>query len=252
MSELGTWIEENGKYSSSTEDAIRFGTLFSAFRIFGKTVKDAIKEADEFNMAVESTLPKKLSWIQKIRGYDELAHDLEMEIDNSNWLKENRIKVLENQVEMFSALATTNKRNATRFESALSEALRDRDLHARVADNWQAKAKHANDIAEQVLWDNATIGRRLKFSVGHNHVEIIIGNPVTYIENFETTDIKSKISGWSISRCSKKDVYDWKTGVIKSLDNLCDEKKYTQKLRRDLRKALANKYPEIFNESNRV
>jgi hypothetical protein len=126
----------------------------------------------------------------------------------------------------------------------LSEALRDRNLHAKVADNWQAKVKHANVIAEQVLCDNAIIGRRLKFSVGHNHITIIVGNPTTYIENCNTEkDMKFQ---WNVSRCSTKDTYNWKTGVVEALDNLCYHSEYADKLRRDLRKALAKKCPEVF------
>lgn len=158
--------------------------------------------------------PKKKSCLQKIRGYDGL------EKEKDGYMKQG-------------------------FELAgkLAEALRDRDLHARTADNWMAKAKHANVIAEQVLWDNATIGRRLKFSVGHNHIEIVVGNPTTYIQN---VNLENPADQWNISRCSHKDSYDWKIGVIKALDNLCDEVTYTKKLRRDLRKALAKKYPEVF------
>jgi len=123
--------------------------------------------------------------------------------------------------------------------SATIAKARELELMSKVADNWQAK----------LIDQNSIIGKRLKFSVGHNHVTIVVGNPVTYCQNLETD--KERI-GWSASMCSKKDVYNWKIGVIQSLDNLCEEKKYSQKLRRDLRKALANKYPEIFNESNRV
>jgi hypothetical protein len=87
------------------------------------------------------------------------------------------------------------------------------------------------------------IGKRLKFSVGHNHITITIGNPVTLCENFISSNGKLE---WSISRCSCKDVYDWKIGAIKSVSNYCAEHKSAEKLRRDLRKALAKKHPEIF------
>ena len=101
MSELAGWIDENN-------------------------------ETYRCNCAVlEEKAPKKLSWIQKIRGYDK------------------DIDVLERQVKAFSELAETNKRNADRLQSLLTEALRDRDLNARVADLWQEKLIKANErIAE--------------------------------------------------------------------------------------------------------
>jgi len=116
---------------------------------------------------------------------------------------------------------------------AISKA-RELEFMEKVADNWQ----------QRLIDQNETIGKRLKFSVGHNHVTITIGNPITLCENFNykgTEKIK-----YSVARCSRKDVYDWKQGVIKSLDNYCDEHKFSQGLRRDLRKAMANKYPEVF------
>jgi len=127
----------------------------------------------------------------------------------------------------------------------LSEALRNRDLNAKVADCWQQRL-----ICVQKDMSDATemIGRRLKFSVGHNHIEIVVGNPVTYIQNYnpESLDENECDIDVSTSMCSTKDVYDWKIGVIKSLDNICDDWGYSKELRRDLRKALAKKYPEIF------
>jgi hypothetical protein len=151
------------------------------------------------------------------------------------------------------------------WESLAISKARELKLMEKVADNWQQKAIDANKRADDFILDannrldqmeqdcqlmndimdeeEKIIGKRIKFSVGHNHIKIIIGNPATYCENYESD--KYRI-GWSVSLCSHKDVYNWKTGVIKSLDNLCNEKKYTQKLRRDLRKALAKKYPEVF------
>ncbi|MFA5166884.1 MAG: hypothetical protein WC449_06365, partial [Candidatus Paceibacterota bacterium] len=172
-----------------------------------------------FNHGSVNQIPvsKKLSWLQKIRGYDDLQ-------------------------------ARCNSAEAMRdhYKTIMTEALRDRDLHARTADNWQQKAIDANVVSQELgkyLDKYDVLGKRLKFSVCHNHVTIVVGNPVTYCQNLETD--KERI-GWSASMCSKKDVYNWKIGVIQSLDNLCDEKKYSQKLRRDLRKALAKKYPEVF------
>jgi hypothetical protein len=117
---------------------------------------------------------------------------------------------------------------------------------SKVADNWQNKLVDANKLIEDIHNENTILGKRLKFSVGHNHITIVVGNPTTYIQN---VNLENSADQWNISRCSHKDSYDWKTGVIKALDNLCDEAKYSQYMRRDLRKALAKKYPEIFEVS---
>jgi hypothetical protein len=120
---------------------------------------------------------------------------------------------------------------------AISKAL-ELEFMEKVADNWQAK----------LIDQNSIIGKRLKFSVGHNHIEIVVGNPTTYIENCNT-EFEEFTYQWTVSRCSHKDTYNWKTGVIEALDNLCVQSEYSHKLQRDLRKALAKKYPEIFEVS---
>jgi hypothetical protein len=184
--------------------------------------------------AVPEPLPKKLTWIQKICRYDK------------------DVDLLNRQVNAFSELAAINKKVSDRVQLMLSEALRDRDLHAKVADKWQEKLIDANKLkdqyyqcAEKVLYENATLGRRLKFSVGHNHIEIIVGNPMCIAKNYI-----HKIGGAeaSVSVCNPKDTYNWKTGVIQALENLCEDCGYSKESRRDLRKALAKKYPEVFEK----
>jgi hypothetical protein len=192
---------------------------------------------------------KKLSWWQKIRGYD----DLQARCNSAEGMRDHYKETLES------------------WESIAISKARELELMTKVADNWQAKAIEANKRADDFITDvnkyldeievgceylnelmdeeEKIIGRRLKFSVGHNHITITIGNPVTLFENFISNSGKLE---WSISRCSRKDTYDWKQGAIKSLDNYCDEHNHAKKLRRDLRKALAKKYPEIFDEPNRV
>jgi len=185
---------------------------------------------------------KKLSWLQKIRGYDWL------EIARNDYQK------LYYDMKARCQAAESMKYH---YKEIMTEALRDRDLHAKVADNWQAKLIEANnkyDLLERAnvigrIYDKMfNSQRRLKFSVGHNHVEIIVGNPITLCSNYRTEDKHGDYTDNAISRCSEKDEYNWKLGAIQSVDNLCDEHKYTQKLRRDLRKALAKKYPEVFEK----
>ena len=123
--------------------------------------------------------------------------------------------------------------------SATIAKARELELMSKVADLWQ----------QRLIDQNETIGKRLKFSVGHNHITIIVGNPVCVAENYNPAEpLKNgNDCATAYSNPSKKDVYNWKTGVIQALENLCNFNKYPQTLRRDLRKALAKKYPEVFN-----
>jgi hypothetical protein len=104
----------------------------------------------------------------------------------------------------------------------------------KVADNWQ----------QRLIDQNETIGKRLKFSVGHNHITITIGNPITLIESF------NKITVRAHSQCSKKDVYNWKIGVIQAIENFCEQHEISKKQKREIMKALAKKYPEVFKNEN--
>jgi len=112
---------------------------------------------------------------------------------------------------------------------AISKA-RELEFMEKVADNWQAK----------LIDQNAIIGKRLKFSVGHNHITITIGNPITLFESL------NKITVRAHSQCSKKDTYNWKTGVIQAIENFCEQHEISKKQKREIMKALAKKYPEVF------
>jgi len=103
--------------------------------------------SDRFNHGCIGLLPeqKKLSWFQKIRGYD----DLQARCNSAESMRDH-------------------------YKTAMTEALRDRDLNAKVADKWRDK----------LIEVNTTMGRRLTFSVGHNHVTIIVGNPICVAENY--------------------------------------------------------------------
>jgi len=148
---------------------------------------------------------KRKSWIEKILDYDNVF---------------TRMLSAESMKDYYKEIVVVKSRELSLMDT--------------IAAKWQNKLKD----------QNAILGRRLKFSVGHNHITITVGNPVTLCENFISSNGKLE---WSISRCSSKDIYDWKQGVIHAVDNYCDEHKSAEKLRRDLRKALAKKYPEIFS-----
>lgn len=218
MSELGKWIDEE---KASLE------------------YRQALDKLSESMSQLFKPEPKKLTWLQKIRGYDKLADDLDLH-KKIRASQGERIKDLRARCNSAEGMRDHYKEERTSWESLAISKSRELELMTKVADNWQQRL-----ICVQKDYADATypIGRRLKFSVGHNHITITIGNPVTLCENFISNNGKLE---WSISRCSRKDVYDWKQGVIYAVDNYCDEHKSAEKLRRDLRKALAKKYPEIF------
>ena len=169
----------------------------------------------QFGCSLVLETQKKKSWLQKIRDYDNLQ-------------------------------SRCNSAEAMRdhYKTIMTEALHDRDLHATVADVWQQRLIC---VQKDLMDATEMIGKRLKFSVGHNHVTIIVGNPVTYAENYnEFENGEEENTEWVVSKCSPKDTYNWKTGVVQALDNLCDEQEALKVLRRDLRKALEKKYPEVF------
>jgi hypothetical protein len=86
------------------------------------------------------------------------------------------------------------------------------------------------------------IPSRLKFSVGHNHITIIVGNPVTYCKN---NNQYTFTHGHGISVCNPIDNYDWKIGAIVALENLCDACRYEKPFRKQLFDKLFSKYPEL-------
>jgi hypothetical protein len=231
--------------SAMSELAPKYSTDIELAGKLASWLNDGIETSRSKCVVEEKPAPKKLTWIQNIQKYDK------------------DIDLLNRQVAMFSGLAGDNKKAydvareknndlCARVQSA--EAMRDH--YKTQLESWESLAiskarelelmEKVADLWQQRLIDqNETIGKRLKFSVGHNHITITIGNPVTLCENFISNNGKLE---WSISRCSRKDVYDWKQGVIYAVDNYCDEHKSAEKLRRDLRKALAKKYPEVFTK----
>lgn len=189
---------------------------------------------------------KKLSWLQKIRGYDDVvrqrnqfrsqANDLYSRCAAAESMRDHYKQVFTEAMNSLAKQADVIKdrtRDVNHYMAIAEEALQDRDFNARTADIWQGRLANQNTL----------LGKRLSFVVRKYHVEIIIGNPITLCSNYVNP---GDYTDNEISRCSSKDVYDWKKGVIQSLENLCDKAGYSKELRRDLRKALAKKYPEVF------
>ena len=122
--------------------------------------------------------------------------------------------------------------------SATIAKARELELMSKVADLWQ----------QRLIDQNETIGKRLKFSVGHNHIEIIIGNPVTacYFTEPDKGDNVYVDRFLDVSICHKNDRFDWKRGAIEALENMLDHwlgTAYGDK--QDYYNALFTEYPEI-------
>jgi uncharacterized protein YcfJ len=198
--EIATWIKDMRRetmktvtITNNTKDDVTV-----TFDEIGGWINEAKRAGlDVSTYEYDFNKPKRKSWIEKIRDYDNVYA---------------RMQSAEAMKDHYKTVFSETRNELVKQRSIINE-------------------------------NNKILGRRLKFSVGHNHIEIIVGNPVTYAKNISSDGKKIE---WDISRCSHKDVYDWKLGVRMALDNLCDDRKYSDKLRRDLRKELARKYPEVF------
>jgi len=186
MSELAGRVEikinmdEFRKETDRIYDSLRIGKgtfLKEAIKKAAKYTVDSIKDEAEWNQRFtnfnKAAYPKKLSWLQKIRGYDSLkkAHEAEKQLN---------ISLLKQRVDL-----------QARCQSA--ESMRDHykqvsELHETVSKQWQQKAIEANldylncqsEKVNEKHYDKT--GRRLKFSVGHNHIEIVVGNPAKHLK----------------------------------------------------------------------
>lgn len=83
---------------------------------------------------------------------------------------------------------------------------------------------------------------RLRFKSGDYHVEIIIGNPVTLCK-IEQNGIQWR----DFAVCNPNDVYDWRTGAIKALENMVMARRIhlSKETRAALFEAMFKKYPEL-------
>jgi hypothetical protein len=191
------WADwEDVKYTSDPADAMRYATLMLGK--FGVNVTTATASPD-CKITVKNIKPKKKSWIEKIRGYD----DLQARCNSAEAMRDH----YKTSLESWESLAITKTREL--------------ELMSKVADNWQNKLVDANKLIEDIHNENTILGKRLKFSVGHNHIEIIVGNPVTacYFHS-ETVDSDFNEDFLAVSILHKNDTYDWKRGAIEALDNM--------------------------------
>jgi len=159
----------------------------------GTVIRMKAKQESPFSSAYQ---PRRKTWLQKIRDYDGLDAAYDRVVSRHNKLMDRFIA----------------------SEAMLSEALHDRDLHATVADVWQQRLIC---VQKDLMDATEMIGKRLKFSVGHNHVTIIVGNPVTacyFVEKINGDEYDDNF--FCVSICHKNDTFDWKRGVVESLENM--------------------------------
>lgn len=184
---------------------------------------DDAKQAGLDVSTYEYDEPKKVSWLQKVRGYDDLQF----------------------RCQSAEAMRDHYKTISELWQSTTIAKSRDLELMTKVADNWQKKLICVN---KDYIDATKMIGRRLKFSVGHNHIEIIVGNPVTACYFTEVDDgSKEWVDRFlDVSICHKNDQFDWKRGAIESLENMI--KNYLESAygdRVEYFNALFTAYPEL-------
>ena len=160
---------------------------------------------------------KKKSWLQKIRGYD----DLQARVQSAEAMRDH----YKTQLESWKSLSISKARDLERM--------------TKVADNCQAKLVEVNEkyteyvdeankrldkmeeacqlLNEIMDEEEKAIGRRLKFSVGTCNFTIVVGNPVTACYFIDTENEDEFLS---VSICHKNDTYNWKRGVIESVENM--------------------------------
>jgi hypothetical protein len=140
----------------------------------------------------------------------------------AGWIKDMRRETMELKIRVLSASASPDcKITVKKKRKSWIEKIRDYDdVFSRMLAA-ESMREHYKAVAETALWNSATNGRRLKFSVGHNHIEIIVGNPVTacYFHS-EAVDSDFDEDFLAVSILHKTDTYDWKRGVIESLENM--------------------------------
>lgn len=187
-------------------------------------------ELNELGRWVKENLPqKKLSWLQKANAYDGLKARCDSAESMRDFYKDNS--------ESWSSVAIAKSREL--------------ELMTKVADNWQEKCARLNEEHAKVDQDYVAtleeveqylenIGRRLRFDIGHTHYIVIVGNPVTYAEVW---DSGAEEEDYSVSICSEKDDYDWKIGVIKAVEKLCDG--YSRSTTKNVFDKMFTKYPEL-------
>jgi len=195
--------------------------------------------------------PEKKSWIQKIRGYDVLERQVQAFYDLSGknkslYEREARArKLAEYMRDRYKKVFLEAIHIIDKQKSLVVEKSRELALMEKVADLWQEKLIKKN---EEIM----EIGRRLKFSVEHNNVEIIVGNPTTVCKVSMPSKLGNNIDFYSVEICKPTDKYDYRIGAIKSLENLCKERRIKKEVRKVLFEKLFKKYPELKNEMPRM
>jgi hypothetical protein len=212
----------------------------------------------------------KRSLFYKIREYSNLEAAYNRVVERHNNIGRKltdmtaRCTAAEQMRDHYKEVFTEATKSLARQSTVLSEALRDRDIHARTADNWQQKAIDANKRADEFIAgvnnrldgmeqacqlmndimdeEESIIGKRLKFSTHGMKFEITIGNPYTRCQFYH----HEWQEGWySISKRNSKDQMDWKKAAVQSVENLCREWVGDRDIQASIFEALFAAHPEL-------
>jgi hypothetical protein len=251
MSELGTLpelrftfdMEQFRKDTQHIYDSLHYskGTFLKNAMV--KAAKDVARAQNYWYCDYEQkSEPKKLTWIQKIRGYD----DLQARCNSAEAMREHYKTALES------------------WESLAISKAREFELMTKVCDSWQQKAIDANKRADDFIADTNNrldgmeqacqlmndimddeekiIGKRLKFSTHGLKFEITIGDPVTVCKFYHS----SWEEGWfSIAKRNHKDKMDWRKAAVQSVENLCKEMIGDRDIQASIFEALFTAHPEL-------
>jgi len=181
-----------------------------------------------FNHGSVNQIPvsKKLSWLQKIRGYDDLQA---------------RCQSGESMRDHYKELYDECSRSIAKQMHVLVEKSRELSLALKVSDVWQEKLINLQK-------ENMMIGKRLKWKSGNIDFEVIVGNPITLlITKFPPKD-KEKDEGieWiDYSICKHGDTFRWYKGVKQVLKNFFDDYIGDPDIELIIKRDLYAKYPEL-------
>jgi len=153
MSELGTTIHLEKKRPIRVADSVKLVGV--AVNKVAEHTKEAIKEYGELNKTLDSfnkaVYPKKPTWIQKIRGYDDVVRQRNQFHSMSSDLY-SRCAAAEAMRDHYGAVCKTQcevikdrTRDVNYYESIATEKSRELKLIEKVADCWQDKLIKANE-----------------------------------------------------------------------------------------------------------
>jgi len=221
---------EAGIYPSAMSEPTGLPKYCSDINLTGKlAAKAAGLDASNYWYCDYSAKPKKLSWIQKIKKYD----DLQVRCNAAESMRDHYKQVFD---EAMNSLA--------KQASIITEKSRELKLMEKVAGNWQSKLIDANILVDSYKEneERSMIGKRLKFSTHGMKFEIVIGEPFTVCKFYHSLWEE----GWfSVAKRNPKDQMDWKKAAVQSVENLCKEMIGDRDIQASIFEALFAAHPEL-------